>query len=92
MQATSSPIATACSSGRVHIPADPSASYDQPQVQGVLRFYVWASACVAPQLATDRAVLGFPLIRHAGRGRRHYWQPAERSLVVLRQFENLRAL
>ena len=32
----------------------------------------------------------FPLVRHTWRGRRrHYWEPVERSVFVLRQFESL---
>jgi site-specific recombinase XerD len=59
------------------------------RVRGVLRFYVWAVRHAwLPSSPLIALSAGFPLARHAWRGR-HYWQPAERSLVVLRQFENL---
>ena len=60
------------------------------RVQGVLRFYLWAvrHAWLLSSPLTALAT-GFPLVRHVRRGPGHYWQPAERSLVALRQFENL---
>lgn len=60
------------------------------RVRGVLRFYTWAvrHGWLRNSPLTEIAA-GFPLARRAWRGRRHYWQPAERSLFVLRQFENL---
>jgi integrase/recombinase XerD len=60
------------------------------RVRGVLRFYTWAVRhgwlrnSPLTEIAAD-----FPLARRAGPGRRHFWQTAERSLFVLRQFENL---
>lgn len=59
------------------------------RVRGVLRFYTWAvrHGWLASSPLTALAA-GFPLARRAWHGR-HYWQPAERSLFVLRQFENL---
>lgn len=60
------------------------------RVRGVLRFYVWAVRHAwLPNSPLIALSAGFPLVRHAWRGQRHYWQPVERSLFVLRQFENL---
>jgi integrase/recombinase XerD len=59
------------------------------RVRGVLRFYTWAvrHRWLASSPLTALAA-GFPLARRAWHSRQ-YWQPAERSLFVLRQFENL---
>jgi integrase len=61
------------------------------RVRGVLRFYAWAvrhgwlrSSPLAAQSAD------FPLPRRTwGSQRRHYWQPIDHSVFVLRQFESL---
>ena len=60
------------------------------RVRGVLRFYTWAVRHgwlrSSPLIAL---AAGFPLARRAWRSRHHHWQPVERSLFVLRQFESL---
>ncbi len=76
----------------------PSAHTDRPfsprtinlRVRGVLRFYMWAVRHGWLRNSPLVALAGgFPLPRRAWHGRHHYWQPVERSLFVLRQFENL---
>lgn len=61
------------------------------RVRGVLRFYAWAVRhewLQGSPLASHAA--DFPLVRPTWRGRRrHYWEPIERSVFVLRQFESL---
>lgn len=60
------------------------------RVRGVLRFYAWAvrHSWLRSSPLTAHAA-DFPLARRAWGGRRHYWQPVDRSLFVLRQFESL---
>jgi integrase len=59
------------------------------RVRGVLRFYTWAVRHGwLPTSPLTALAAGFPLARRTWHSR-HYWQPAERSLFVLRQFENL---
>lgn len=61
------------------------------RVRGVLRFYAWAVRhgwLRSSPLAAHAAE--FPLARSTWRSqRRHYWQPIDRSVFVLRQFESL---
>ena len=60
------------------------------RVRGVLRFYTWAARTgwLRSSPLSARAV-DFPVARRTLRDRRRSWQPAERSVFALRQFETL---
>jgi integrase len=60
------------------------------RVHGVLRYYAWAARRGWIRSSPFNARTGdFHLARRTGSGRRRYWQPAERSVFALRQFETL---
>ena len=62
-----------------------SASMINHRVRGVLRFYTWAVRHGwLHNLPPTAIAASFPLARRAWHGRRHYWQPAERSLFGTR--------
>jgi len=60
------------------------------RVRGVLRYYTWAvrNGWLHSSPLAEHAA-DFPLARHHWGRRRHYWQPVDRNLFVLRQFESL---
>ena len=91
MRATSSPIEDGCSSGRVLIPAGPLAlgrSTSGCRVYCASTFGLFGMrGFPARHWSRSPPVSSRPT--RSWRGQRHYWQPAERSIVVLRQFENL---